>query len=361
MTKPSMAGKHVEDGRYEQEEVQLAGRNRGTLLESLAYPITPTGMHYLLVHFDVPMAEPETWALSIAGLVSKPLTLSLDDLRQRPAVTTAVTLECAGNGRSLLHPRYVTQPWFHEAVSTARWTGTPLAPLLREAGIDDTCVEFVFTGRDEGIQGGEVQFYQRSLSVAEAMHDGVLLAYEMNGEPLQPQHGFPLRLVVPGWYGMTSVKWLTHIEAVAEPFQGYQMISSYRYSTGPDDPGEPVSHIRVRALMVPPGIPDFFSRSRRLQPGPVTLRGRAWAGRIGIARVEVSVDGGSTWCDAELEAPESPYSWTGWHCDWNAEPGAHTLCVRATDRDGNQQPIEPFWTRQGMGNNMVHRVDVQVE
>lgn len=130
MTKPSMAGQHIEDGRYEREEVQLAGRNHSTLLESLAYPITPTGMHYLLVHFDVPMTEAETWTLDISGLVSNPLSLSLDDLRQRPAVTTAVTLECAGNGRSLLQPRYVTQPWFYEAVSTARWTGTPLAPLL---------------------------------------------------------------------------------------------------------------------------------------------------------------------------------------------------------------------------------------
>jgi DMSO/TMAO reductase YedYZ molybdopterin-dependent catalytic subunit len=361
MTKLSMAGKHIEDGRYEREEVQLAGRNRGTLLESLAYPITPTGLHYLLVHFDVPITDSDTWQLAITGLVSNPLTLSLDDLRQRPAVTTAVTLECAGNGRSLLHPRYVTQPWFHEAVSTARWTGTPLAPLLREAGVDDSCVEFVFTGRDEGIQGGAVQFYQRSLSVAEAMHDSVLLAYEMNGELLQPQHSFPLRLVVPGWYGMTSVKWLTQIEAVAQPFEGYQMISSYRYSQRTDDPGDPVSHLRVRALMVPPGIPDFFSRARRMSPGPVTLQGRAWAGRVGIAQVDVSVDGGSTWRKAVLEAPESPYSWTGWHCDWNVEPGEHTLCVRATDGDGNQQPMEPFWTRQGMGNNMVQRVEVLVE
>lgn len=360
MSKPSMAGQHVEDGRYEKEEVQLAGRNRGTLLESLAYPITPIGLHYLLVHFDVPMADAATWQLDIAGLVSRPLTLSLDDLRQRPVVTTAVTLECAGNGRSLLHPRYVTQPWFQEAVSTARWTGTPLAPLLREAGVDDSCVEFVFTGQDEGIQGAEVQFYQRSLTVAEAMHEGVMIAYEMNGEPLQPQHGFPLRLVVPGWYGMTSVKWLTHIEAVDKPFTGYQMTSSYRYSQSTEDPGEPVSLIRVRALMVPPGIPDFFSRARRLSPGRTILQGRAWAGRAGIARVDVSVDAGSTWREAELEAPESPYSWTGWRCDWDAEPGAYTLCVRATDRAGNQQPLEPFWTRQGMGNNMAQRVEVQV-
>lgn len=227
--------------------------------------------------------------------------------------------------------------------------------------MDEACVELVFTGRDEGLQGGEVQFYQRSLTVAEAMHDSVLLAYEMNGEPLQPQHGFPLRLVVPGWYGMTSVKWLTGIEAVAEPFQGYQMTSSYRYSQSVDDPGEPVSYIRVRALMVPPGIPNFFSRARRLAPGSVTLQGRVWAGRAGITRVDVSVDGGATWYEAELEASESPYSWTGWRCDWQAGPGTHTLCVRATDGKGNQQPIEPFWTRQGMGNNMVQRVEVLVE
>ena len=285
---------------FYREEVQLATRNRGMPLEGLRYPITPTGMHYLLVHFDVPDVNVAEWRLEVGGLVSKPVSLTLEEIKERPAVTIAVTMECAGNGRALLAPRPISQPWLLEAIGTAEWTGTPLRGLLEEACIDDTAVEVLFTGIDQGIQGEELHYYQRSLSIDEATREEVLLAYQMNGEPLQPQHGYPLRLIVPGWYGMTSVKWLDRIEAIAQPFQGFQQTQNYRYSQTSDDPGEPVSLIRVRALMIPPGIPDFVTRTRLVGAGRVTLRGRAWAGRAGISQVEVSVDG-ATWSDARLE------------------------------------------------------------
>ena len=346
---------------FYQEEVQLALRNRGMPLEGLRYPVTPTGMHYLLVHFDIPDIRSADWRLKVGGLVANPLTLTLEELKARAASTVTMTMECAGNGRALLNPRPISQPWLVEAVGTAQWTGVPLRRVLADAGVSKDAVELVFTGLDQGVQGGEVQYYQRSLTVAEASREEVLLAYEMNGEPLQPQHGYPLRLIVPGWYGMTSVKWLGSIEAVAEPFQGYQMSQAYRFSQNAEDAGEPVTRIRVRSLMIPPGVPDFLTRTRLVAAGAVTLRGRAWAGGVGIARVEVSVDGGKKWQEAELERQVSVFSWRGWSFQWRARPGRHSLLVRATDAQGNVQPVEQPWNFQGMGNNMAHRVEVVVE
>ncbi len=347
--------------RVFKEELQLALRNRGMPLEGLRYAVTPTGMHYLLVHYDIPEVNVRDWRLNVGGLVSRPLSLALEDIRKRPARTIAVTMECAGNGRALFAPRRISQPWLVEAIGTAEWTGTPLRGLLEEAGVRRDAADIVFTALDRGVEGGEVQTYQRSLTLSEAMREEVLLAYEMNGAPLQPQHGYPLRLVVPGWYGMTSVKWLERVEAVAEPFQGYQMARVYRYSQTADGPGEAVTLIRVRALMIPPGIPDFLTRTRLVQAGAVTLAGKAWAGRLGVSRVEVSVDGGATWSDAKLAEQVSPYAWRAWTFPWNAKRGTHTLCVRATDSEGNVQPVEQEWNFGGYGNNSIQRVTVIVE
>jgi len=187
------------DGPLTFEELQLATRNRGMPLEALRYDVTPVGLHYLLVHFDIPAIDPATWRLAIGGTVRRPLALSLDDLRARPRVTMPVTLECAGNGRARLHPRPISQPWLVEAIGTAEWTGTPLAGVLDDAGLDPETVELVFTGADHGIEKGIEHDYARSLAVGDATRPEILLAYEMNGRPLEPQHGFPVRLLVPGW------------------------------------------------------------------------------------------------------------------------------------------------------------------
>ena len=347
------------------EEIQLALRNRGMPLEALRYSLTPTGMHFLLIHFDIPEVDAGKWQLKIGGLVANPVNLTLEDIKQRPSQTLAVTMECAGNGRALMNPRPLSQPWLLEAVGTAEWTGTPLRGILEEAGIAPNAVEILFTGLDQGVQGNEVQYYQRSLSIDEATRDEMLLAYEMNGEALQPQHGYPLRLIVPGWYGMTSVKWLDRIEAIAKPFDGYQMSATYRFSQTKNDPGEPVTLIRVRALMSPPGIPDFMTRTRLVEPGPVSITGRAWAGRQQVAGVEVSTDGGSTWDQASLDergnGPVSPFAWRPWSFQWDARPGRYILLVRATDSQGNVQPVSQPWNFQGMGNNIAQRVEVLVE
>ena len=343
------------------DELQLAARNHGMPLELLREPITPAGLHYLLIHFDIPHVDADTWRLEIGGLVRQKLSLSLAELRARPARTIPVTLECAGNGRALIPNHTPSQPWVREAVGTAEWTGTPLAPILAEAGLAESARNLVFTGLDRGIQGEIEHDYARSLSLNEALGDDVLLAYEMNGTSLPPQHGFPVRLVVPGWYGMAHVKWLRAITAIGDEFDGYQQAHTYRLMRDADDTDAPfVERMLPRSLLVPPGIPDFLTRERHLPAGRVTLHGRAWSGQAPVERVEVSDDGGATWADANLEPPLGPYAWRGFSFEWDAAPGKHELCCRATDGAGNTQPLEPEWNYGGFCNNAVQRVRVAV-
>jgi sulfane dehydrogenase subunit SoxC len=343
------------------EQLQLAARNHGMPLEALAYPITPIGLHYLLIHYDIPRVSAGAWRLAVDGEVGRPLTLSLDELRARPAATVAATMECAGNGRASLSPLVDSQPWLNEAVGTGAWRGVRLRDVLEDAGVRDAAVEVLFTGLDRGVEEEVEQSYQRSLPLAEALRDEVLLAYELNGEPLPPQHGFPLRLFVPGWYGMTSVKWLVRMTVLDRPFEGYQMTHRYRLQRDEDDPGTPLTRMAPRALAVPPGIPDFHSRERQVEGGACTLHGRAWSGWAPVAAVDVSVDGGETWAAAEVERDvDSPWAWCAWTYEWDARPGRHELCFRARDEAGNEQPLEAEWNVGGYGNNAVHRVLVNV-
>lgn len=342
-------------------ELALAARNHGMPLEALQRDITPLGLHYLLIHYDIPFVDAMSWRLEIKGLVEHPLTLDLDQLRARPVVTLPVTLECAGNGRTMLHPRPVSQPWINEAVGTAEWTGTPLAGLLEEAGVRDDAVELVFSGADAGVEAGRPQQYERSLTVEQAMSEDVLVVYAVNGEPLPPQHGFPVRLVVPGWYGMASVKWLVGITAVDEPFEGYQQTRAYRMRQSRDEPGIPLSRIAVRALMAPPGVAEFPSRLRHVPRSGWDIVGRAWSGAGAIERVEVSDDGGRTWADAAVEPAPGPYAWHRWTYTWRpGRSGDAELWCRATDAAGNTQPDDPAWNLGGYAVNAVQRVPVIV-
>jgi sulfane dehydrogenase subunit SoxC len=356
---PAMADATTWQG-VTQVELAQAARNHAMHLEGLRYDVTPPGMHYLVIHFDIPAADEATWTVEVDGLVERPLSLSVDDLRSRPAVTRPVTMECAGNGRALMPPRAESQPWLDGAVGNAEWTGTPLRPILDEAGLRPDAAELVFTGADHGIQGDVEQDYQWGFPLADIVRDDVLLAYGMNGRPLPPQHGYPVRLVVPDWYGMCSVKWLRRITAVAEPFDGFQL-SAYQLRQTADGPGERVTRKSVRALMVPPGFSDFPQRRRIVDAGPCPLVGRAWSGWGHVARVEISVDGGTTWADAELgPRPGSSSTWRSWSSDWDAGPGEHELVVRATDEAGNTQPLDPAWNHGGFMNNAVQRVPVTV-
>jgi sulfane dehydrogenase subunit SoxC len=342
------------------EELQLAARNHGLPLEALRHNITPLGLHYLLTHFDIPHVEEAGWDLQIGGAVERPLSLTLADVKARPSVSQAVTLECAGNGRALYAPRPLSQPWLQEAVGTAEWTGTPLAPILEEAGVRGDAVEVVFTGLDRGIQREVEHLYERSLPVAEAMRQEVILAYAINGHALPPQHGFPLRLIVPGWYGMTHVKWLQAITVVMEPFTGWQQDVAYHVRESEDEQGKPVTRILPRALMIPPGFPDFLSRTRFVDAGQVQLRGRAWSGWGPVKRVDVSTDAGATWVEARLDDAVGEFAWSGWSHKWNAEPGEYELTCRATDARGNTQPVVAAWNYDGVCNNGVQRVRVVV-
>ena len=240
------------------EELQLAARNHGMPLEALRFPVTPVGLHYLLIHYDVPIVDAGEWRLSVHG--KRELSLGLEELRARPALELTATMECAGNGRARLEPHVVSQPWLLEAVGTGRWKGTPLRSLLEQAGIGDGAVEVLFTGLDRGVEGGEEQQFQRSLPLDAALGDEVLLAYELNGAPLPPQHGFPLRLLVPGWYGMTNVKWLDRIEVLERPFDGYQQTQGYRLRQNEEEAGEPLQRMLPRSFLVPPGIPECLTR-----------------------------------------------------------------------------------------------------
>lgn len=343
------------------QELQLAARNHGMPLEAMRWDITPVGLHYLLTHYDIPAVDPMSWRLEVDGLVERQRSLTLDDLRARPAVEIAATMECAGNGRAHVEPHVVSQPWLLEAVATARWRGTPVAGLLEGAGVHGEAVEVVFTGLDRGVEGEEEQEYARSLPLTEVLAGDAILAYEVNGVPLPPQHGFPLRLLVPGWYGMTSVKWLSRITLLDAPFEGYQMKHSYRRRQHEDEAGEPLTRMQVRALMVPPGIPEFLSRARVVEAGVHLLEGRAWSGEAEVVGVEVSTDGGESWSEAEL-APSSlgRWAWRSWRFVWDATAGEHELCCRARDAVGSIQPLEAPWNVGGYANNAVQRVAVTV-
>ena len=347
------------EGPYLLEEVHLANRNHGILLEALRHDVTPTGLHYLLNHFDVPYVTGDRWRVEVTGSVAQPATVSLDEIMALPSRTLAVTLECAGNGRGAMTPRYPSMPWMSGAVGTAQWTGTPLRHVLDRVGLHDDAVDIAFTGADRGFDSGHEHAFARSLQRELALSDDVLLVWAMNGAPLLPQHGFPLRLIVPGWYGMASVKWLTRIEALPQPFDGYQQVAAYHFRSEPDGPRTPITHMRVKSLLVPPGIPDWYTRRRLVEAGPVTLVGRAWSGGgVPIAKVEVGIDG--AWRPAELDPPQGRFAWRGWRSVWNAEAGEHELSCRATDANGATQPLETRWDAGGFGNNVVHRVRVKV-
>jgi DMSO/TMAO reductase YedYZ molybdopterin-dependent catalytic subunit len=358
-----MPSRVTESPEFTREEMLQAQRCHSMQAEGLRYPVTPLGMHYLLIHYDIPRLDSGAYELEIGGLVREPLRLTLDNIMARPRVTEPVMMECAGTGRSRASARTVFVPWFDGAIGCAEWTGTPLWPILEEAGLLEEAVEVLFTGHDRGVEQGVEQDFERSLSLGEAQRDGVMLAYEVNGVPLPPQHGAPLRLVVPGWYGMASVKWLRSITAIAEPFDGFQQGNQYRYKRSDEERGEPVTRQRPRAMMAPPGIPSQLGRTRYVEAGRVRIEGRSWSGWGPVARVEFSADGGESWEEAELGGRTGRFGWFGWSHNWETGgPGEYELSCRATDSAGNVQPLgtEEVWNSGTYGINAVQRVPVVV-
>jgi DMSO/TMAO reductase YedYZ molybdopterin-dependent catalytic subunit len=304
------------------------------------------------------MLEPTTWRLQVGGLVERPLSLSLRDIQRLPAHREVVTLECAGNGRAYLDPPVEGEKWQWGAVSTAEWTGVPLAEVLDRAGVRSGAKEVAFRGADSGTiagRDGAVSF-ERSLKLDDARDSGILLAYAMNGEALPIQHGYPLRLIVPGWYGVASVKWLAAIDILGQPFDGYFQVE--RYCIDLEEDGrvvrEPLTLQRVRSLITEPEAGEEVER------GDLAVRGVAWSGASPIARVEVSVDDGP-WQEARLIGERKRHSWQWWEQRLRVDRrGTVGLRARATDLAGSTQPETPAWNRLGYGNNSIQEVRVHV-
>jgi DMSO/TMAO reductase YedYZ molybdopterin-dependent catalytic subunit len=329
--------------------------------EALVGEITPTAQHYVRSNFPLPDHD---GSVHIGGAVANPLTLTLDDLRAMPAHERAVTLECAGNGRLQMRPLPTGEPWGDYAVSTARWKGALLSEVLALADPAADGVEVRFEGADHGsyhltpvladTPRDDLTFDRAlPLSLAADPAAEILIAYEMNGEALGPDHGAPFRLIVPHWYAVASVKWLTHIDVLTESFTGEFQTGHYMYEWADREP-EPFALMRVRSRLTDP------APESTLPAGTCTVRGKAWSGTGPITRVEVSLTGAGEWHEARLEPPTGPYHWQTWSFDWDASVGRHTLRVRATDAAGNVQPEVPEWNRLGYGNNAVEVVYVDV-
>ncbi|MGF6311633.1 DMSO/TMAO reductase YedYZ molybdopterin-dependent catalytic subunit [Bradyrhizobium sp. i1.8.4] len=304
--------------------------------------LTPTGLFYIRSHFPVPALDRASYQLKIDGAVKHPLTLSYDELRSMPSETHVATLECAGNGRVFLVPQVQGAQWELGAVSNAEWTGVPLRVLLERAGLVDDACEIVLEGADRGTPKEEPVppepiSYAWSLPRAKAIRPEVLIAYQMNGRDLPRDHGFPVRAVVPGYYGMSSVKWLTRIQAVREPFRGYWNTSDYGYWASME--GMP-----VRRALGEMQLKSEIARPRVYEtviPNQVyTVFGAAWAGETDVTEIAVSTDGGRTWTEAEFIDPVRRHAWRRWKFEWLTpeEPGQYTLLARAKDASGVMQP-----------------------
>ncbi len=307
-------------------------------------------------HFPAPSIDPATWRLEVTGLVRKPFSLGLDELRAMPGRYVAHTLECAGNGRGLLPlPNTSGTQWGRGAVGNARWTGVPLATLLARAEVAPEAKHVWLEAADHA-PFPTVPPFLRSIPADKAMAD-TLIAHGMNGVPLPALHGAPVRAIVPGWFGMASAKWLTRVRVEAAPSDNHFMAKGYRYTYPGEDPAQapPVQELRVKSIITRPldGI--------RVAPGILRVEGFAWSGPAGVARVEISTDGRATWRPAILVGERSPFAWRAWQADVSAmKPGTMTVMARATDSSGETQPIEARVNAGGYGNNSIHRVTFRV-
>ncbi len=317
---------------------------------------TPNERFFIRSHFNEPELA-EDHRIVIGGAVARPGSVSIAELEAMAKVEQTVTLECAGNSRSFLIPPGVGLQFEHGAVGNAVWEGVPLARLLDPAGINPTAVEVLFRGADSGMEAGMHMRFERSLPLAQALDPHTIVALRMDGKPLTRAHGYPARLIVPEWYGMASVKWLTEIEVLEVPFVGHFQSNAYTFI----DPGagsganRPVTRMAVKSVITAPRQDDRLS-------GPVTVTGFAWSGYGPIAGVEVSTDDGATWSQAQLESSDNPGAWRRWQFAWQPEQSGHyILRARARDDAGNSQPNLAGWNYRGYVNNAVQAISIIVD
>ncbi len=322
--------------------------NAEVRLERIRGLITPAGQHYVRDHFPIPGLPAD---LEVGGAVDETRRFTLDELRSLPSRMLLVTLECAGNGRRFLEPPAPGEQWGLGAVGTAEWTGVPLRAVLERVRPRSDAVEVLFVGADRGMPAGlsKTIAFERSLPLADAISDDVILAYAMNGAPLPAEHGAPLRLVVPGWYGMASVKWLAQIRVITEAFEGFFQKDRYVID------GRPLRTIAPRAVITEP------ADGARVPRDTLTVRGRAWSGRAPIDSVEVSSDNGYSWHPATLGAPASPYAWREWTA--TIEPGERdelAILAYAGTSEGEEQPIKQSRNSLGYANNAARPIRVRI-
>jgi DMSO/TMAO reductase YedYZ molybdopterin-dependent catalytic subunit len=311
------------------------GLNFSAPLAQVSGTVVPSPLFFLRSNNPPPRLVPEEWRLRIDGRVRNPLTINLEILRALPNETREIWLECAGNSRRRFQPEGEGNQWDDQAVSNARFTGVPLRTLLEHAGVLDDAVEIVATGADD-------ETFQRALPLDVALHPGVLLAWQMNGESIPPPNGGPARLLVPGWAGVASVKWPVRIEIVNTPFEGHWNVERYVML---DEDGRTVRRVRempVKSVIAWPG------EGEAIRAGSVTAYGFAWSGFGQIVKVEVSLDGQKSWSAARLSHGEGPLAWTRWEYPWTVSAvGKTILAVRATDSAGNTQPKSVGWNKFG--------------
>jgi DMSO/TMAO reductase YedYZ molybdopterin-dependent catalytic subunit len=326
--------------REQRKMVTTAPENSETPLESARSWVTPNRLFFVRNHFDVPELDVDSWRLRVEGCVTRPFELTWDDLAALPERSVFATVECAGNGRSFLQPVAAGVPWGAGAVGHAEWTGVPLRVVLEQAGLKPEVVEIVAEGADCGSEPDhpEPMNFARGLPLEKALDPDTLLATRMNGELLEPSHGAPVRLLVPGWYGVASVKWLQRIEAVNRPFGGYFQAVKYTVQRRRGDKliTVPIGPMAVKSEIIRPRAGEA------LGVGTNRLFGVAWAGPHTVEQVEVSTDAGQSWNHAEVLGPAARYSWALWEYLWDVgEPGDYTLLVRARAAEGSLQPAAP--------------------
>lgn len=336
-----------------EELIPIRGWDEATPLSALQAEPMPTELFYIRSEFGVPKADVNTWKVTVDGLVDAPQAFTLDELRALDEISEVVIVECAGNGRTLLDPLPEGVPWNLGAVSIGEFSGVPLFRVLEQVEPSDGVVEFVFTGADRGAidEVGELN-YAFSLAAETALGPGPLLVWGMNGEPLPPEHGGPLRLLVPNHYGMTSVKWLTSITAADRPFDGF-FRERYRFFDHPRAPeGSKVDRMWVRSLITSP-------EDGALSGEELEVAGVAWSGYAPVVSVEVRVDEGA-WLESALSPQGSEFAPVAWSAPLTLGTGDRVIAARATDAVGNSQPLTALWNRHGYANNVVHRIRVSV-
>ncbi len=326
--------------------------------------ITTTDRFFVRNHGDVPEVDPEAYRLSVGGMVAQPLELTLRDLQAFPAHHLIATLQCAGNRRrelAQIAPIPNELEWDMEAISTAEWRGARLRDVLDAAGVQADAAHVAFLGADRIEKQGEVIGLGGSIPLEKALHPDTLLAYAMNGAPLLPTHGYPVRALIPGYIGARSVKWLTEIVVQGEPSANYYQSHAYRlYSAtaSPEDQGIEsgvmLGEVPVSSVITSP------EPGAVLPPGDCLVSGYALGGTREIVRVEVSPDDGRSWQLATLRGESLPYAWRWWDARLALSPGQHMLVVRAWDSSANTQPerIETVWNVKGYMNNAWHRVPI---